>query len=606
MVFIGGEEFFRTKWVVPGVFSSLIFVSPYIRTVKTASGATAVQVVFSERKGAKRMKHIGSAHSESELALLRAEAQRIVDGDQLAMDFGEVKHIPPATGSVSNPLPVVGQRAGYLLDCIDACFNELGLAAASGDDPVFRDLVRARIIHPGSKLDSIETLAEVGITSASYRTIQRRLPSFATESFGETLTQVLAHHAGIGPGAFILYDVTTLYFETDTPDELRKPGFSKERRVEPQILVGLLTDATGFPLHVGAFAGNSAETHTMLPMITRFQEAYQLDEVTVVADAGMFSAANKQALIDAGLHYILSVKTPTVPEVIETWRRENPGEDYTHGQIWTQASASDGRKHTTPNTVTHYQYSHDRARRSLRGIKEQVAKAKRAVDGDIAIKRNRYIDLSAPNKKVNYALAAKHRALAGIKGYETDLTALPAQEVIGHYRRLFHIENVVSDVEIRPESTPNLCEETKLDHSTSQYCDGSTSRGPPDGDPQWSIHQTPGENTQEIPQLPTRRWRRNHPRRRTTPARPHRHHPSNHRPRTSALNWPKSGFTEKIAEQYTRVIFTSPNVPEIRLTGSVHWGTRPTPGNPAHDRIPRGSGGSGKRQAFRRAWPPRA
>ena len=175
-----------------GVFSSLILVSPYIRTVKTASGAIAVHVVFSERKSAKRMKHIGSAHSESELALLRAEAQRIVDGDQLALDFGEVEHIPPATGSVCHPLPVVGQRAGYLLDCIDACFNELGLAVASGDDQVFRDLVRARIIHPGSKLDSIETLAEVGITSASYRTIQRRLPTFATESFGEILTQALA------------------------------------------------------------------------------------------------------------------------------------------------------------------------------------------------------------------------------------------------------------------------------------------------------------------------------------------------------------------------------------------------------------------------------
>ena len=92
---------------------------------------------------------------------------------------------------------------------------------------MFRDLVRARLINPGSKFDSIETLAEVGVTSASYRTIQRRLSSFATESFGEILTQALAHHAGIGPGAFILYDVTTLYFETDTADELRKPGFPK-------------------------------------------------------------------------------------------------------------------------------------------------------------------------------------------------------------------------------------------------------------------------------------------------------------------------------------------------------------------------------------------
>lgn len=167
-------------------------------------------------------------------------------------------HTPPATGSVSNPLPVAGQRVGYLLDCIDACFNELGLAAASGDDPVLRVLVRARNIHPSSKLDSIETLAEVGITSASYRTIQRRRSSFATESFGEIQTQALAHYAGMGPGAFILYDVTILYFEADTPDELRKPLFSKERRVEPQNFVGLLTDATGFPLHVGAFAGNSA------------------------------------------------------------------------------------------------------------------------------------------------------------------------------------------------------------------------------------------------------------------------------------------------------------------------------------------------------------
>ena len=158
---------------------------------------------------------------------------------------------------VTNPLPVAGQRAGYLLDCIDACFNELGRAAASGDNPVLRVLVRARIIHPSSKLDFIETLAEVGITSASYRTIQRRRSSFATESFGEIQTQALAHHAGIGPGAFILYDVTILYFEADTPDELRNSLFSKERRVEPQNLVGLLTDATGFPLHVGAFAGNS-------------------------------------------------------------------------------------------------------------------------------------------------------------------------------------------------------------------------------------------------------------------------------------------------------------------------------------------------------------
>lgn len=42
----------------------------------------------------------------------------------------------------------------------------------------------------------------------------------------------------------MLYDVSTLYFETDTGDGFRKPGFSKKRRLEPQITIGLLTDET--------------------------------------------------------------------------------------------------------------------------------------------------------------------------------------------------------------------------------------------------------------------------------------------------------------------------------------------------------------------------
>ncbi len=63
----------------------------------------------------------------------------------------------------------------------------------------------------------------------------------------------------------MLYDVSTLYFETDTGDGFREPGFSKERRLEPQITIGLLTDAAGFPLMVEAFEGNRAETTTMLP-----------------------------------------------------------------------------------------------------------------------------------------------------------------------------------------------------------------------------------------------------------------------------------------------------------------------------------------------------
>jgi transposase len=90
----------------------------------------------------------------------------------------------------------------------------------------------------------------------------------------------------------VLYDVTTQYFETDTGDGFREPGFSKERRLEPQITVGLHTDVRGFPLMVNAFEGNTAETKTILPVIQAFAGAHQIPEVTVVADAGMLSEAN--------------------------------------------------------------------------------------------------------------------------------------------------------------------------------------------------------------------------------------------------------------------------------------------------------------------------
>lgn len=94
------------------------------------------------------------------------------------------------------------------------------------------------------------------------------------------------------------------------------------------------------------------KTHTMLPMIRRMQEAYKLSGVTVVADAGMFSAGNKKAIVDSGLHYILSVKTPNLPEVIAEWRKEHPGEEYEHGQVWRQPSCTDGRKSGAPDSVT--------------------------------------------------------------------------------------------------------------------------------------------------------------------------------------------------------------------------------------------------------------
>jgi len=76
----------------------------------------------------------------------------------------------------------------------------------------------------------------------------------------ESLLDARVAHASLGPTSLVMFDVSTLYFETDAGDGFREPGFCKERRLEPQITIGLLTDASGFPLMVAAFEGNRAET----------------------------------------------------------------------------------------------------------------------------------------------------------------------------------------------------------------------------------------------------------------------------------------------------------------------------------------------------------
>jgi hypothetical protein len=337
-------------------------VSPYLRTVKTASGARAVQIVYSSRRGSRDIEHIGSAHDDAELELLKAVArQRLAAGQgelELGLGFGG--------RAGGGPLPITSTRMGPLLDALEYAYRVLGLERAAGGDEVFAQLVIARIIEPASKLDSARVLEEAGMAPASYPTVCRRLRVYAKESWRAKLSAACAAHAGLGRASLVLYDVSTLYFETGTGDGFRESGFSKERRLEPQITIGLLAGQSGFPLMVSAFEGNKAETKTMLPVIESFMAAHDLPDVTIVADAGMVSEVNQKDIEAAGLSFILGMKIPQVPYVIKQWRREHPGEDIPDWHVFTQPWPA-GPKNERRDQVICYQYRSDRARRTLRG-----------------------------------------------------------------------------------------------------------------------------------------------------------------------------------------------------------------------------------------------
>jgi hypothetical protein len=405
-----------------------------VRTVRTASGAMAVQIVWSSRQGSRRIEHLGSAHDVDELAALKAVAAERVAAGQAELDLG----LAAAAGT--GPLEIVGTRAGHLWDALSRVYDSLGFDKAAGADEVFRALALARIIEPTSKLDSLRVLEEVGVTAPSYATLKRRLPKYGKSLWRKDISAACAAHAALGPASLVLYDVSTLYFETDQGDGFREPGFSKERRLEPQITIGLLTDATGFPLAVEAFEGNKAETATMVPTLTAFMAAHRLTDITVVADAGMLSDRNKREIEAAGLGFILGNRIGHIPYAIVQWRKRNPdAAEIPDGLTLTQPWPG-GPNATRRDQVIYYQYRADRARRTLKGIDEQIGKAERAVAGKMPVKRNRFITLAGGDKSVNRDLEAKARTLAGWKSYITNITSPTPEFVIGAYHQLWRIE----------------------------------------------------------------------------------------------------------------------------------------------------------------------
>jgi hypothetical protein len=198
----------------------------YVRTVKTSSGATAVQIVWFSRRGSRSIEHLGSAHNEAQLeALKAAAAQRLAEGQQV-LDLGLAD-----TGSSGAPLEIISSQSSHLWDGLCRAYCALGFDSVLNGDEVLRDLVLARIIEPTSKIDAERVLTETGVAAASYRTVKRRLPVIAKPAVRQALSAACAAHAGLGPASPVLFDVSTLYFETDAGDGFREPGFSNYAEV---------------------------------------------------------------------------------------------------------------------------------------------------------------------------------------------------------------------------------------------------------------------------------------------------------------------------------------------------------------------------------------
>jgi hypothetical protein len=468
MLFLGSGS--GTNWC-----SRLAFVA-WIRRVRTASGATAVQIAESVDGRRRIVTHVGSAHTEAELGVLLEQARVLLgDEDQGELDLGLVpsprrtRLVPEPVAQAMLPGPaavvepervaapqVIGTASRLLFDVLAEVYAGLGFDVVA--DQTFRDLVIARIVEPTSILDSPRVLADLGQTPASTKTMRRTLQRCLERGYRDQIaTACFDHAATAGDVSLVLYDVTTLYFEAEKEDGLRKVGYSKERRVDPQVVVGLLVDRRGFPLEIGCFEGNKAETSTIIPIVTQFAERHGLADMVVVADAGMLSAANLRELDDANLRFIVGSRVTKAPKDLESHFRW-------HGDAFTDAQIIDTITPRTGHTIENdtmvkaepvwdpeihggswravWAYSTKRAVRDNKTLTLQENRARAVIAGEKTTRTPRFVKTTNGTQILDQASLARARRLVGLKGYVTNIpaTVMPAGEVIGSYHDLWHVE----------------------------------------------------------------------------------------------------------------------------------------------------------------------
>jgi len=402
----------------------------FIRKVKTASGATAVQIATKQKGHIVKIDHIGSAHTDEELQVLLSLARKKLAAKQIEL-------FPEAASSLQ--IGIKRTYSGLLWESLRNEYHKLGFTKL--EDEVFEAICLSRIVEPTSKIDSLRVMADLGLASFDKNKLYRSLSTAVQQGYRETISQACFEHIHGETLSLVLYDVTSLYFEVQKEDDFRKPGLSKERRLEPQIIIGLLVDKNGFPLGLQSFEGNKAESKTILPVIKAFQEKHNLRQVTVVADAAMLSVSNLAVLAEAGYSYVVGSRLNKVPYELEECVKADQLQDQ---QI--VVSPREGYRIV-------YQYRAKRAALDLRNIEKQITKANKVIAGQLATIRARFVSVDAQSKRLNQPLIDKAKTLAGIKGYVTNLN-ISDEEIIACYHQLFQVEATFrmakSDLRARP------------------------------------------------------------------------------------------------------------------------------------------------------------
>lgn len=434
-----------------------------VRTTKTASGKTAVQVVERSFHRTRLIKHIGSAGDREELkALILLGHQYVREQDRTPPLFPELLPAPSEGEHLISldHLEVVSSSHLFAYEFFSFFYERSGFSALG--NPILKDFAIMRLITPCSKEATRRLLQEYfGRTCGNDRLYKGlRLLTTQKERVERIAVAYAKQHLSFD-FSLVFYDVTTLYFETFSEDEdgtdtngkptvgLRRTGFGKEYKPgQPQVLIGLVVNKDGYPINVELFSGKTFEGHTMIPVVKRLQEKYAITTLTIVADAAMLSVDNVEEIKKAELSYIVGARLGSLSEALL--------ED---AAVYLQKTEGKYYVTETKHGTLICTYSNKRAAKDRLDRNKHIAQSQYQIAHPEKVKRKaRFVsEETKATFTLNERLIKQWEMREGIKGYYTNLALnekLTAIDIVNRYHELWHVEQsfriAKSDLEARP------------------------------------------------------------------------------------------------------------------------------------------------------------
>ena len=426
----------------------------FLRRKPNKSGTFSIEVIAKRDGRNVVVQRFGTSGDELELRSFERKAQQWISdqqGPKLPFSWEKDELVSDFMSSLSNSqVRVYGPELVY-----GSLYDQIGYNAIG--DEMFRYLVVCRLFNPGSKLKTIDYLQRYLHVSVSrhklYSFIDRLSPAEGSGikhkveqiSYAQTL-KVLRGRVGV-----VFYDMTTLYFEASDEDDLRICGFSKEgRHRNPQIFLGLLVAIGGNPIGYEIFEGNISEGNTLVPVVESLASRFGFDHPVVIADAGLLSRDNIDALEKAGYQYILGARPKNDSADVKDRILSMGLKD---GQV-RSFMRRDGRRVVVSMSDARAGNDAKNRKDGLRRLEKKLGTGRLTKSNINNRGYNKYLRMEGEvNISIDYDRFNSDAAWDGIKAYITN-SKLPPRKIVGNYHNLWFIERAFrmnkTDLRIRP------------------------------------------------------------------------------------------------------------------------------------------------------------